>query len=771
MGTIIRVILLLSILISPCLAAEGDITAVRILGSDIGNGWEAEIDITDGATLDVGGTYAFGLGTNNDPTTAKVVFTVTSLGFDDTGDNTTIARTVYGTKQVRKRYPNQTDNNETTDGSTITVTIALSDFIYARDTTTVAIASGLYTVGAKTSAQYTGTPTNSSTLAYPRVIANWSYPGFTRITGSTVPLRSVAFHSSAQQGRPVRAVKYTCTDTHSNSASSTVLNATVDLTMSDSVPIVEYVGAVSTTSLTQGDVLTCNFVAYPWVGDSGSIINTGDGVYSQPTPYYAPQTYLLDKTSPGNLTCAAVVATDGVDASGASVKENVFDSGSPPASYLTIAAAALGIKTCQGATAQGTIYLKTGAYSWAGSSHTIAGTSQSWLEIKPFPGLTKADVSITGYASQGHLGAGTKVKLYDIAINVSSAPTYLFTGFDYMWVDNCSLVANGSATFYEVNARYVTRSLVGDCLTALTHHSSGHNVVLIRGNNLNGYDHPIGAYCFIGNIRTDANTGMNIDQERAATSPVNIMPIIAFNKILNSQLVSVKLIKLFETTNSPLGAVVVQNVLEQSSNDGQALVWMAADSSTGTPVNNALLWHNTIVGQRINRAYNDDGSDRLLRTVWSEKYDIREGEAIKSDTFTTANSARVGNWPVLYGVGRSGMMSPVITTIGANPDFQNEFAGLNGYSPSTTGNPPRSTVQNLIDYLHFVNRSATDAISDGLGNGDYRLKPNSPAIGIVPSEKAVLSYDIAGRPRYNDGNGAAGAYEYIPTGAFTGSMQ
>ena len=71
--------------------ATGDILAVRVLA----DGYHAEVDIEN---LAVGGTYAFGAGTNNDPTTGtpKVVFTSSALGMTTPDQQTTVTRYVYG---------------------------------------------------------------------------------------------------------------------------------------------------------------------------------------------------------------------------------------------------------------------------------------------------------------------------------------------------------------------------------------------------------------------------------------------------------------------------------------------------------------------------------------------------------------------------------------------------------------------------------------------------------------------------------------------------
>jgi hypothetical protein len=120
------------------------------------DGWYADLSFEGQST---GGTYDLGLGANGDPDTGtpKLVLTVTSMGFDDTGAPTTVERTVYGTKFVRKPYPNQAQAQETVFGTAdVTVRVALSDYVYAKDKAgagnsgidvVVSVLAGLYTVG------------------------------------------------------------------------------------------------------------------------------------------------------------------------------------------------------------------------------------------------------------------------------------------------------------------------------------------------------------------------------------------------------------------------------------------------------------------------------------------------------------------------------------------------------------------------------------------------------------------------------------------------
>jgi hypothetical protein len=138
--------------------------------------------------------------------------------------------------------------------------------------------------------------------------------------------------------------------------------------------------------------------------------------------------------------------------------------------------------------------------------------------------------------------------------------------------------------------------------------------------------------------------------------------------------------------------------------------------------------------------------------------------AIKSDTFTTANGARVGNWSELYASGdRSNLfVEPSGGTTGwaASGSFCNEFAGINTYDTTLTGGqPPACNTNTTINYPRYKNRSAYDGTNGNSGGGDYDLLSNSPAINFFPTGTQILPYHLAGQIRNNSGWGSAGAYE------------
>lgn len=733
---------------TPSRAATGDITDVRIDNK----GWYANIDITG---LSTGGTYDFNLGTNNAAdSNAKLRFTVTSSGFDDTGAATTITRTVYGTHYVRQLYPNQATASSTASGGTVTVSVALSDFIYSSDTATVDIDAGFYAEGGNsTNATSSVAVTNGSGEDYPQVVANWSWPGYRRITGATVPLYAVAYHRSAQQGRPVRAVKFTCTDEHSNSASDTVTSPSIDNSRNDAIPVIEYIGAVPTTSLTQGDQLTCNFQAYPWYGDANSVLNTGDGTNTMPTPLYAPQYYVLDKDGTYGVTVAVVDATGGDNATGQAVDNASFDSNNPPNAFANIYAAANAIASYNNTNhsrndvGAGIIYLKEGDHAWTGGTVSAGTTPKTWVTVTKFPGATRANVQLT--SGSGSKDITDRVKVQDIRINNTTSVT-MMSGLDVLWLDQIDLYGDTTSyvQFYTTQVEYLTRSQIWNTDELETYSIVNSANALIRGNTGQETISQAGAkpYVMLGNdfrFNGGANIDANYDSQ---TVPTFSNMIYAYNRLEQTNGTNTFLGHLHKNSTSTTGIAIVQNVFEVIDTTSSPLLQVAADSSTDVPVNHVLIWHNTFVGQRQNLAYNDYNLNSVgpaWRQHWSMLGNIFEDFNAVTDVDAhggTAGATRYGNHAIIHGTGRSGN---VYMNRGVG-DYIGTFIGTDSYY---TGSALNS--QYLDD---------ESAEGGAAGNGNYNLLATSSAIDLDNSY--VLLYDFDGNYRY--GYNDAGAYEYQP---------
>jgi hypothetical protein len=619
--------------------AAGDILGI-VIGTD---GWYADITIEGVAT---GGTYNFGLGANNDPTVAKLALTVVSLGFDDTGAATTMTRTVYGTKQVRKVYPNQAINEETASGGNTTVRVALSDYVYAKDNTgagnsgtavTATIASGLYTQGGTSSLASTGMAvTNNSTLAYPKVVGNWSWPGYDK-RGASFKLRAVVAHISAQQARPVRCVKFTATD-GTNTATATVTNPTAEAGFGDAVPVVEYVATLDSSLLTQGAVLTENFIAYPWIGDTASCLDTSAGTV-QPTTAYGPAKSVCDKTGVYAPSIAVVDSVSGNDGTGFVGT----DIGSPPASYATIAAALTALKTYNNANYSrnnpggSVVYLKAGSHTWIGGTYTAGTTPDAWVTITRFPGLAVGDVTIA--SQSGGKAASARAKVVGVTWTAQSA-SGVITGQTHLWVDGCTITAptSNQPPFYVNTVWYVTRCTITALSQGLRPFAATNAApAIIRGNSAAAAIGGCRTYMTIGNSFVNTVT---IDSEVGQTIPAPVNTVVAFNKFKQTTSAIVLSQRGSSTLTETHGLLVAQNLIEGTAGGPSPLMQIAADNTTQTPVNNAMVWNNTIVGERTNLGYNEVQATTAVRAGWSLRNNIFDDANFKADTFAGAGRRR-----------------------------------------------------------------------------------------------------------------------------------
>jgi len=805
-------------------AATGDITAIRIVGSSTTvadatsacnagsacTGWVAEIDMSG---LVTGGTYNLGMGTNNDPSAANVVCNATSLAYDTSGNTTTAVRTIYGTHQLRKiynaGYTPPYPNDETNVSSTTTLRVALSDFVYSGDTSvTCNVAAGIYNDGTHSNNAGTNIAvTNNSTLAYPRAIANWSWPDHARITGSTLTLRAVGYQRHAKNKRPLAAMQFWATDAHSHATPTVTVNdMTIDGAIGDIVPVQEYTATLDTSGLTQGDLVTAHFAAIPWIGNAASIMRTDDGVNTQPTPLYAPQYYINDPANTYGTAAAVVSAATGNDTTCQATGLASFNGTNDAATLnpcATINKAAVIMRAYNGSHSSptrtdvaGTMYLAAGTYTYTGASTAIGASSgtnpdKTWLTITPFPGVAKADVIINGITSTTYNKIGTTpLKISGITVNVTAgAPTEVFnanSAANYLWMHNANLTVTSGSIVYGYGSVFWTDNTVisnGTCnngvssscvLGGFTNYSTTSPATLIRSNNLSGISTGINFFTVRGNYKNDPSTGFaGFNAAEAYTPAPSNQPIFSYNKIFNAKQSANSLIRMFDTVSSPVGGAIIENLVEYNSSASNPILRVTADGSANTPVTNVMLWHNTIAGQRINRCYNDSGSSLVLRTLWSEIGQLYDSTAIKSDTFTTANAGRLGNWACEYGVGYKGSIDAesgtVSNPVGVAGQFQAEFPGLySKFIPiratpdaqASSEPPSNSAGMHAVSWLGYVNRAAWDGTSVGAGNGDYHLTSSSPAASMIPATMAVLPYDLDGVARRNDGTGAAGAYEY-----------
>ncbi|HWP84640.1 MAG TPA: hypothetical protein VNN17_05585 [Terriglobia bacterium] len=571
----------------PGWSATGDILAVRIASATAHNGWIAEIDID---SLGTGGTYNFGLADSgysvrNDPSGAKIVFTVTSPGYDTSGGTTTIQRTVYGVWWMRKAYPNQAQADESVNASTLTVRVVLSDYIYSGDTATVDIAAGFYTEGGVPNNAASGfSVTNNSTQAYPKSVCRWATVPYQQVTGDFT-IEAVCFHRHYQSYRPLAAVKFTCQDEATptpNSATVTVnwmLPSPAASQYGDRHTVLTYAATIPVSGLNQGDVLTCNFIAYPWVGDSGALVDTSGGTSDNET--LGPLLMLNDKNGTYGGAWAVVDATNGQASTATTwvyatqaAAESAYASDNTN-SYNTVGRAVQAIKAYNNANYSrdnpgGGVALCTGNIAIPGTTPASdLGVMETWFTVRPIStgSCTVNSLSIASlkvrrlrYASLSFSNSGSTIS--------GSSTT------DILWMDGNTINMTGTAPIAGWRLAYGTGNTVSALTGGFTHFSTNKSPwALLRGNEFTGTTNLSGAlYASFGNKKIFP---VNYERGNAPGHLFSDNGIFAFNSVFKAG----SSFGVWDTcSGNPdqvIGWALVQNVWEREPLDAQPLLTVA----------------------------------------------------------------------------------------------------------------------------------------------------------------------------------------------------
>lgn len=730
-------------------------------------GWYANVTLKG---MQTNGLYSMGFSSNNVPVTNRMTFTVTSMGYGTNGTALTTNRTIYGTFPVRFPYPNQAFKDETLSGTNLTVKIALSDYIFQSDSNITCNASaGFYVASSVTNQAASGfAVTNNSTNSYPKVIGNWTWPGWDRVS-NTFTLRAFFWHQSAQGGRPVANVQFRVTD-----GTTTVTNDAVDLVVSelpDQTPVLEYQATFSTAPFIDKAVLRADVIAKPFVGDSSTIIDTtalGNLATSgQPAPRF-----FINDDNPADLfgTSYAVVDPSMPDDTTGYVT-NAFNSAGPPIPYKTMSGAATALKAYNNSNysrndaAGSFVVLTNGIHNWGGASYTVPSGSTStqlWVNFVGYPGSAVSDIIITNFVTTQNLGRRVKLQGVKIMANNNTGMINATSSgvAGAVWFDRCEIDSATSSSILVNDAGWwaITHSRLIEMRQGFRG-ASGINcaAALFRGNNLDGYSRNSMAFMAIGNLRTNTatpNATLFITYTGNASNPVATNGVLAFNRIYAWNSSTVGAHTLWNTETNLWGGAVIQNIFE-SVNDGSfGLSSLASSTPSGTSRNINYV-HNTHTGAKNQFWYNDTGTASIIRDQTLSVNNIYDDYNIKTDTFNAPpDGARVGNWPAMWSAGHSGDLIAEINGLGAAGSFMPDFPGINTYTPGYTG--IESTSTGTTNITKFVAQRSFNGVSNGAGNGDYRLQSGSVAIGLP--RRFVLPYDIAGNPRTS--GDASGAYTY-----------
>lgn len=712
-----------------------------------GDGWIASLTLPSKS-----------LGSTFDPT--KIVLTVSDPGYDATGAATTVVRTIRGGAVVRRPHPNQTTLKQEASTPGIIVYFSLQDDIYDGSTIT----------GVQAEANYYGTTdaitietiSNSSTKAYPKPLFAWLNLQHERATGAGFSVEAVAYHRHGMNGRQVACVQFIAKDAQATpnvAATVTVSTPALSDFQTQGQRIEAYKGSISLTNLTQADVCQVNAKVYPWIGDSTAILDLDtDGIAWPTSQTQTKLRFLNDK----NGTYGGAIAY--VKAGAAAGTVSLTDATARADPYPTINGALAAIQTFNNASrghndhSGATIFLMDDGASGA-VAHVIGanmGTTLSgscWTEIKP-------DASAVGAVSLNVTAVRTVPSLLNWKVTITQGSGFYLNGAATngnvmaAYEGKTITVAGTIQLNYQCGLTYLRNATLagvsasGNCMHN-TFGTTRTQTVLSLGTVVSA---PTGGYV----VHPRAIIGCTLPKGALTEPNLATIPnldasdggIIANNIVHSAATVS----QLFHLQAVTRGFALVQNVIEHISNTTAALQ-VSADGSV-LAVANFLDFHNTVVGERYNLAYTDvAGSAGISKRIHC-RFSLWREYNCKSDTFTTNTtvSGRTGNWRNRYFVGNEGCLSLKAAADGTTAPTPTTGASWLGeyWEPSSTPNA-------LIADVTFTSDLSGSA---GVGGGTYSLTGvSNDAYSRVSSGLAMLAFDIAGTARFNDGTGAAGAYE------------
>jgi hypothetical protein len=604
--------------------------------------------------------------------------------------------------------------------------------------------------------------TNLSVLGYQKCVVNWDVPNewFIAPSQATFTASVVGYHWSGWAGQPLAGVLIWALDQHSHSNGFWVTNLTISPAIYG-VPYPHYAATFASSNFNSGDLITLNFAAYPWIGNSASVVNTSDGVNTQPTPLYAPLTWYDNYSNSLYSAIALVDPVNGSDSTGkAQTNANgPFTNGAP---FATIAMA---VSNCVWSNniyfghkdpALSVIFLTNGLSVWTGSSHSTGTNGIACVILTNAGGATASTNGIASTQS-GSQALGDRMICRDIMVS-NGASGYFITGVNYIIWTNVAFNSTGQATWQAVTNMYFLSCQVTNLKQGITAWSTNPTCgVLVRDCNFDNFTNSVFYWTFVGNSRSNAIAGAaspqlineNITAGQPWRSSSNC--IVAFNCWYKLGGTANTAFNYYQNTQNPLnnlwGAAIVASLFE-STNGASGLYAISPDGLTNGYRNNLIFWNNTFLGSRLNFGYDEVVSNAatyasygdVSYVCWSMKGNNVDQLNIKTDIYAgTPDSPaglRTNNWPIVFMVGASGNVWGQITNIGAGGSFLPGFAGLD---TAYTNEAQTPYVSQWSNYFQYVNNAS---YVGGPGGGNYHLTMASPS--VLSDTLSPVPYDLNG---------------------------
>jgi hypothetical protein len=619
--------------------------------------------------------------------------------------------------------------------------------------------------------------TNNSALGYQKCIANWDVPTAWWIAPgqTTFTVSMWGAHWSGTAGQPLAGVLIWALDQHSHSNGFWVTNMTLS-PATYGVPYPHYAATFQSINFNSGDNITLNFAAYPWVGNSNSIVNTSDGVNTQPTPLYAPLTWYDNYSNSQYSAKALVDPLHGSDSTGLA-QTNAFVPFSNSAPFATIAKA---ISVCESSNAAvfghadaggSQVFLTNGLSIWMGGTASVGTNSwQPWVLTNAVPGAFTNGISTW---TVGSYGADDRVVIGGLQITNTAGGRFIYN-FNYViFVNDLFNCPQGGATYgyNTTNLYFLSCQITNVGLVIGPYSTYPGEAVLVKDCNFDYYtNYSVKYWTMLGCSRSNTLGGvasMWFDNESTG-GPYLLTSncIVAYNRLYrlgNQSNPGFQYAGNQAVLNNNLwGAAFVDNVFEITNNFSPAGYDFCGDNLTNGFRNNVILWNNLLLGGRVNLAYDEIVCPTNLNgdvgfVCWYARGNVFDQLNLKMDTFTNSGLAtswggRTNNWAISYSVGWSGNVSEQIAVNGGGGNFQPMFAGLNAANTNELQYPATGTI-NPANWAGFVNDLANTGSGPALGLGNYHLSETSPAITVGALDP--MPFDLDG---FWSGYSPAGAF-------------
>ena len=729
--------------LAPVLAsgAPGDLRWVNIET----NGWVAEVCLAQG---NANATFNFGLTTNRQGVVssenARIWFTLTSMGYDQTGAPTTVQRSLVATKLLRLPYPNQAQKDVQANALTgdVVARCALSEFVYTYDSNvTVTVAAnwcGTNTAGTLIAI------TNNSQLPYPSVVAEWDGNPDNYYT-SDFPLSCIAYSAFATHGKQVACVLFTAHD-NNNVTHSAVSTAVVKVPgWGRCAPRQHYAVTMPTAGFHDTNTITCDFVAYPWIGNSNSVFATTNfwmfpgqwgswygysitNFYDGSRKYGLPVYAFVDGTSGNDTTAKA-------NTNYATAQASPFLSPST-AMYAVMQTNRNNINGNNYTMANSVIYMQPGTYQYFGT-HTYKGwaaVDHCWATVTTAPGVLPAQVVFYCSATASDRSLYCKYQRF-VGLsftnlgNVSGyfqdqdlqTPVELCFTNCYFWSTN----STGPFCYNGGGMGGGHRIFMQNCW--FTNCSAAPQPVLMTGTTfLNSSNMSMTYSCLSGNYFFN-NTNTVTGSITAGSGP--FYP--EYGIIDNSQFYGCnsETVALYGVHGMTNGYVIAQSVFECAGTSALRAWGIIPDGNTLTATN-FIAYNNTCSVIKCNMFYDESGGQRGQFECWN-RAGIYSYFAHKDDLYAGI-PACVGAWNVANAVSQRGCY------FRSGIPYGQEFSGLDGAFFDPYKWPE--------GYLNDASTDKNGPTGSGLSGGNYRLTSNGGP-QFVHQNDWYLPWDLDGHPR------------------------